>query len=235
MIPALQPSQQRGFTLVELLIAMTVAIIILGAIYSAYTVQQKQYIAQAQVTDMQQNIRGAMSLLTRDIRMAGYDLSGEAGARLLRIEDDLLYFTSDLNNDGSLDDPGEYIVYDLYTSASSSLSTLGRASSSTAIGINEVPGGSGHYEANNPSTATHQPVAQVIEAIRFTYRDKNDTITSDPDQVRTIVVALLARAEKGDPEFVNNSSYPIGGPWPKGDHFRRRYLEMNIQCRNLGL
>jgi len=228
MKPAVHTHRVRGFTLVELLISMVVASIILAAIYSAYLVQQKHYLAQSQVTEMQQNIRAAMSFITRDIRMAGYDPSGDAGAGLIKTEQDLLYFSNDLNEDGKLDGSNEYVAYDLYTS--SGLSTLGRSTSNSAITVSETPAGSGHFEATN-----HQPVAQVIEALEFTYYDKDQNITADVDLVRTIVISILARAEQEDPDFTNIEAYPIGGPWPANDHYRRRFQQTTIQCRNLGL
>jgi len=68
-------SDQRyayGFTLVELMVAMVIAGIVLAAIYQAYRSQQKAYVTQQMVIEMQQNARSAMTLMKREIRMAGY-------------------------------------------------------------------------------------------------------------------------------------------------------------------
>lgn len=223
----IQTSRYQGFTLVELLIAMVVAGIVLAAIYNVYIVQQRHYIAQSQVTEMQQNIRAAMNLITRDIRMAGYDPSDGASAEIVRSEADLLYFTVDFNEDGDLNDSGEHIVYDIYTDATG-LSTLGRATSDTAFVIYDE--GGGHFEAKDD----HIPAAQVIEHLQFSYLDEDGNTTITPAKVKTIIVEMIARAELADPKFTNAATYPIGGPWPTGDNFRRRYHQMTIQCRNLG-
>jgi prepilin-type N-terminal cleavage/methylation domain-containing protein len=61
-----------GFTLIELMIAMVIAGIVLAAIYQAYRSQQKAYVTQQMVIEMQQNARSAMTLMKREIRMAGY-------------------------------------------------------------------------------------------------------------------------------------------------------------------
>ena len=50
---------RKGFTLLELLIAMALSIIIMAAIYSTYYSQQKSYLVQEQVAAMQQNLRAA--------------------------------------------------------------------------------------------------------------------------------------------------------------------------------
>ena len=63
----------RGFTLVELLIALAVSGIIMTGIFSAFKTQQDSYLAQEQVAEMQQNLRASLYIMTREIRMAGYD------------------------------------------------------------------------------------------------------------------------------------------------------------------
>ena len=65
-------NNERGFTLVELLIAMTIGLIILTALSSTFLMQRKIYDVQEQVAEMVQNARAAMDMMTREIRMAGY-------------------------------------------------------------------------------------------------------------------------------------------------------------------
>ena len=63
---------QTGLTLTELMVAMTVAGLLLAAGYGVFRVQQKTYAVQSQVVEIQQNARVAVNLLTRDLRMAGH-------------------------------------------------------------------------------------------------------------------------------------------------------------------
>jgi prepilin-type N-terminal cleavage/methylation domain-containing protein len=65
-------AKNQGFTLVELLVAMAIATVVLAAIFSAFKSQQDSYVVQTQVAMTQQNVRGAMQLISRDIQMAGY-------------------------------------------------------------------------------------------------------------------------------------------------------------------
>jgi len=62
----------RGFTLVELMVAMAISLLVMGAIFLTFKSQQDSYIIQDQITATQQNLRAAMYILTRDIQMAGY-------------------------------------------------------------------------------------------------------------------------------------------------------------------
>jgi type IV pilus assembly protein PilW len=63
---------ENGFTLIELMIAMAITLVVMGAIFMTFKSQQDSYVVQDQVTRMQQNLRGAMYVMTRDIQMAGY-------------------------------------------------------------------------------------------------------------------------------------------------------------------
>ena len=65
---------RKGFTLVELMVALVLSFILVGAIYGTFTSQQKSYTVQDQIAEAQQNARMAMNVLMRDIRMAGYGM-----------------------------------------------------------------------------------------------------------------------------------------------------------------
>ena len=65
---------QRGMTLVELLVALVITGIVTSAGYGIYLAQHEGWIVQEQVTNMQQNARAAMHELETKIRMAGYGL-----------------------------------------------------------------------------------------------------------------------------------------------------------------
>ena len=64
--------KKKGLTLIELLIALVLSSILIAALYRGFISQQKTYTVQDQVADMQQNLRIAISQMTREIRMAGY-------------------------------------------------------------------------------------------------------------------------------------------------------------------
>ena len=65
------PESDRGFTLVELMIAMAIGLVVLGAMYGVFTMHNKTFGTQEQIAEMQQSARAAMGMMTREIRMAG--------------------------------------------------------------------------------------------------------------------------------------------------------------------
>lgn len=72
-------NEKRGFTLLEVLIAMGIATILLGSMYSVYTTSQKTFRVQEQIAEAQQNARAAIQLMSRDIIMAGYSTNSNPG------------------------------------------------------------------------------------------------------------------------------------------------------------
>ncbi|MCK4425427.1 MAG: PilW family protein [Deltaproteobacteria bacterium] len=69
-------SNSKGITLIELVVAMFIVGIVSIAIFTAFKSQQRSYLIQDQVAEMQQNLRAAMLMTSRDVRMAGFGFGG---------------------------------------------------------------------------------------------------------------------------------------------------------------
>ncbi len=65
-------NNKNGVTIIELLIALVISALLVAALYRTFVGQQKTYIVQEQVVDMQQNVRVAINKMMREIRMAGF-------------------------------------------------------------------------------------------------------------------------------------------------------------------
>ena len=63
--------KDSGFSMVELMIAMTVTLIVSGAIYGLLTSGSTAFRREPEMADRQQNIRMAMDLISRDVFNAG--------------------------------------------------------------------------------------------------------------------------------------------------------------------
>jgi len=64
--------KNKGITLIELLVALVISGLLVAALYRTFIGQQKTYVAQDQVVDMQQNMRVAISRMMGDIKMTGF-------------------------------------------------------------------------------------------------------------------------------------------------------------------
>jgi len=210
----------QGFTLVELLITMAISGMIVGALYSAYTMQQRTYLAQEQVAEMQQNLRAALVLMSMDIRMAGYDRAQTGLYGITTAESGKFVFTADLNDDSGAPGSGETLTYELYASG-------------TVRALRRIAG--------------QGAVADNIEAIEFRYLDSSGADLGDAsgtvsagllDNISSIQISILARAGKRDPKFINTKIYTTasGSTMLTMDvHFRRRQQITTIKLRNKGI
>lgn len=193
-------NKQSGFTLVELLIATTIGLIILVALSSTFFAQHKAYDVQEQIVEMVQTARAAMDMMTREIRMAGYDPRDTANATITDADAGSITFTQDLDGDGNLMDgskwdTNERIRYNLYTSD----------------GIQKIGWRTGS------DRAVTQPVAEHVQSLEFKYWDdsviKYNEITmlsrpvANPANIRVIQITITARTTKPDADYSANSGY----------------------------
>ena len=64
---------KKGITLIELLVALAISAIVLAGVYQLFISQTRTYAKQDQVVEVQQSVRTAMEILSRDLRMVGFD------------------------------------------------------------------------------------------------------------------------------------------------------------------
>ena len=111
---------KKGFSLVELLMALATSMIVLAAIYSVFTITNKNCTTQNVAANVQQSLRSAIGLMARDIRLAGLDPIGTdsfgieyASQTKIRLTQDSIDAGSGAFN-GIVDETNfEQITYDL--------------------------------------------------------------------------------------------------------------------------
>lgn len=192
--------RNRGFTLVEILIAMAAGLVVLSGLYQVFTFHNRTLKVQEQTAEMVQNARAAMDLMVREIRMAGAnphhaygesDLSGIEAASA-----DTFRFTRDISSpassgdgdtpDGDHDDPNEDITFSLHES--DGVNTLRRTT-------RESP----------------QPLISPVESLVFRYFDRVGREIADPGNrltdIHALSVALVVRTARRDPRYRENGGY----------------------------
>lgn len=159
-----------GWTMVELLMAVTVSALILSAALATHIHGVKVFHQQARAAVVQQNLRAALYHLEREIRMAGLDPSGTSGARIIEAQSNRIRFSEDMDGDGMIDG-NEDIVY--------------------ALDDTDGDGNSDELDRNNWT------VAQYITALEFVYLDESGMHTLTSGHVRSVSVTVTARAPGG--------------------------------------
>ena len=202
----ISPERKRGFSMIELLIAMAVGLIVLAAAYQFFISQNKAYKVQEQVAEMQQNVRAAMETMVRELRMAGFDnFNATKIAGIVSANDNSIHFTQNLTQtnppyvpDTDNDDPNEDVTYYL-GSQSCPLCLIRKARERTS-----PTDASGLIEA---------PLAENIQSITFRYFDANNSLLSTPvtasdrPNIRKIEVTLKGKTSKPDPDYSQNGGY----------------------------
>ncbi|MDM8540642.1 prepilin-type N-terminal cleavage/methylation domain-containing protein [Desulfococcaceae bacterium HSG9] len=103
---------QSGFTLLEMLISLSIALVILTALSATFLLQHKIYDVQGQITVMVQSARNALELISRELKTATYDPSC-AGIGCMPYSDNgaQLEIRADFDGDSELSGNNEKIIY----------------------------------------------------------------------------------------------------------------------------
>jgi type IV pilus assembly protein PilW len=107
----LPAGRMAGFTLIELLVAIALGMVILAGLFRTFKVQHDSYVIQDQVSAMQQNLRAAMYLITRDLQMAGYYTNFDRNNRQMDWND--LDGDNNPNNNTETGRPSTFAVNDI--------------------------------------------------------------------------------------------------------------------------
>jgi type IV pilus assembly protein PilW len=106
-------AKAKGFTLIELMVAVVISGIAVTAIYYTYFSQQKSFVVTEQSAALQQNLRAAMFFMEREIKMAGCNPTSLTDARILTADPSLIRFTKDMNGNGEINGATEDVQYSL--------------------------------------------------------------------------------------------------------------------------
>jgi prepilin-type N-terminal cleavage/methylation domain-containing protein len=188
---------QFGFTLIEVMVALGIFSVLLIVILKVETQINNHSIQQVELATLQQNLRGSLALMERDLRMIGMDWthSGNFGVTDVRsyaitdpsidaspdnsaIGSPILRISLDLDDDGELDG-NETITYLLYDRNADGQPPFELARSTTNPGANTV--------------SNRELLAEGIERLFFAYafdRDQNGSIDRTPPPNNNILWAI---------------------------------------------
>ena len=223
-------SDIRGITLIELMVAMTISILVIGLVVATLISQQKTKITQDQMIDMQQGVRAALEIMGTDLKMAGYNPTGTASATFLIADRAEIQFQLDWNANGDLD-PGELIRYALTNDANR----------------DGVADGAACHLGRELDGSGLQVLAENIEALNFVYFDRNGNVLPSPvatvNAINSIQVTIIAKSgttipvlfqrHRDSKAYSNRQGTEILSA--RNDDFRRIVLLHEFKCRNLQL
>jgi type IV pilus assembly protein PilW len=231
---------QHGFTLVEIMIAISISAVITSAFYQIFLSQQRSYLLQEQVAEMQQNLRTGLYMMVRDIRSAGKDAELAGLTRFVTdfaspndifgtdpidytVDTGIIAFTTDADDSGTIDATrAEMIAYRL------------NGNELQRLNIQQVD-----------PTLQWETVAANIDALNFVLLAQDGTVTTDPNTVAAVEITLLVRTGQKDTQkknhYTNTLVYrnkrgqdicPACDDTEENRRYRRRLLSTTVAVRN---
>lgn len=240
---------EDGLTIIELLIAMSIGLVVLGSVFSSFTTQKKAFALQEQITEMEQNLRTPIDFITRDLRNAGSNPTETLtiGSTVGLVPDDLndsddpnvpittnsIKILSDIDGNGIIPTTDtnveEKVTYTFTGEDLDGDGILDAGEDTDGDGILD----SGDIRRNN------QPLVSNIISLRFRYYDSTGTeITTLPitgtnlSNIRVVQVSLTARTEYEDLNYTGGVN--ISGTAADGT-CKTRTLTVRVRTRNIGL
>lgn len=181
-----------------MLIAVTVGLVVLGAMYNVFTIQNKAFGNQEEIVVMQQGVRAAMDMLAREVGMAGYDpcsVNSDSDPSNnfsgVTVSSTQLQIKADLNPlINNCQSPSPYIAIDA-TSQENIVFAFNAANKRITRNIG----------------AGAQPFAENIDAFTFEYLDGSGSVTAASAEVRRIRITITGRTARPDPSYPANGGY----------------------------
>jgi len=199
-------SDQKGLTLVELMITLVLSLLLMAAVYMTYHTQHVTSQVQHQVTSVQQDIRAVAEIIAKDIRNAGCDPNGAGIDSLVATASSsgpiTLSLHMDLDEDGTNGSINENIYYDWANN------TLTRTDRNAAVG------------------SQVQTLARNVTGFGFTYLDGNYTtagvtpLAGNENNVEYIQINITMQSDQIDPDT---------------GQFINRTLTRQVRLRNAGI
>jgi len=184
-------ADSKGFTIVEVLIAMAIAGIVMGAIYSIFISSNRSYRTQDSVADVQQRVRVGIDFIARDLRMAGLDPVGPAadaidgtGAGVKLAAANKIRFTMDADMDGVIEAANNERLTYIYNNGTGRLSRI-------------------LYEGTGSEST--QTLIDKVRALTFTYLDGSGSVTATPADVRMVDIVMTCEGIGGQGQIIRRT------------------------------
>ncbi|MEN8142583.1 MAG: prepilin-type N-terminal cleavage/methylation domain-containing protein [Thermodesulfobacteriota bacterium] len=257
--------QQAGFTLIELMVALTLGLFVSMIFYKTFVSFASVAGGQEQTVERNQNLRVGISHLAREVRLAGFTgsfshLGLEAG--IISAQQDSLRITRDLtggeddgrdnDRDGEVDEADEAVFGDgdLEDNYEDVIFMLAGPNLNGSFDLQQV-------DLNGASDT----VIENVDGLNFVYLDEKgiplagpadgQNVATTPEvsrrrEIRSVEITMVVRTTNEDFSYRDNRAYrnkqDSNGDGLNdlvldafGDKYKRRLVTATVQCRNLGL
>jgi prepilin-type N-terminal cleavage/methylation domain-containing protein len=224
--------RNRGFTLVEVLVAIAVSSIALASLYVAYDIIERRYTKLRETAIMQQTGRSVLRIIERDIRIAGFRYQDDTGSFVFGVLTDPLTISD--SGDACCDEI--LILYDQHDELSGDTDRL-----QIRYWVEPHTGSKGTRDRLFKQTSVIQPdqrkdtgqkqvTADYIQDLQFV--ESGDA--ANPKSLISIYLALRTKKEYSRDILYERSGYYAGNSTINvTDGYRRSEFGSTIAVRNL--
>ncbi|HIE65108.1 MAG: prepilin-type N-terminal cleavage/methylation domain-containing protein [Nitrospira sp.] len=218
---------RMGFTLIEMMVALTMVGVVLGGVYRVFINFNDHAIVTEDVSSMQQNVRVSIEQITRELRSAGYRFGSPVTGILGSVSQKSIIMdennqTDEVTIQGDFDDNGtlEKVTYAISCTENPCLHPWLMRKYDDGMGLN---------------TPQFEPFSENITNITFMFYGKHPTDgtnstkvevntsgSTGPSSVRRVYVELTGRTDSPDPKRKNH---------PDGE-YRVRKARSDVVLRN---
>ncbi|RLA95321.1 MAG: hypothetical protein DRG25_00525 [Deltaproteobacteria bacterium] len=156
--------KERGFTLVELMVALVIGSLVIAAAYQVLVGQTRVYESQEQTIDMKQDARAALDFMCRELRMIGFGV--DAGTDIF-----VSLINNDCTSDPNIDDGTDAITFTANTDYGSFVA-VDADSGDTSVSVYPAPTRTMEFKNN--------AVVNILDG-NYNILCGSLTITNDPD------------------------------------------------------
>lgn len=248
----------NGFTLLEIMMALTVGSLLTTVIYSVFISNSKAVALQMRKAEIQQNLRASIFIIEADIKRIGFNpmnLQEIHAPKIILADKGVLSFQADINENGrsfssvaysggnitSATDPKEEITI-----------SLGSGDDDGDGVADSPPAKLARRTFNENGNPYHLTVAKNIEVLNFVYLNNNGVAVNGTassmvypvddsllSEIKKIQLTIVVRSSTERRDYVNSLIYLNAQGQEilsaQNDGYDRTLLTKTIHCRNLGL
>jgi prepilin peptidase dependent protein B len=193
----------RGFTLIELMIALAVGLIIVFAIVAMFVTMLRSTSDNLKFVRLNQDLRSVMTLITRDIRRSG---ANQTAAAAMATDPPVNPFAGITIWSAEPGDPGTCILFSYNSGEATEL--YGFRWNAVAGSVEERGTSGAACDAVGGWQALSDPALLEITGLSFTEDPLRSPLTAGGATIREITVTL-AGALRNDPEVTRELSETI--------------------------
>jgi len=217
---------QKGFTLVDILVGLAMASVLMVAMVSLFTTMGRSYTTQNVAADVQQVARAGVELMIQEMRMAGFDPSGSAAAAIVSNFDDTSVFDDD-HKDMVPDTDATHFAFTIDADMDGRIDHC-RSDEGTVkcpAKDDNIENELIAYRINNGALEKYKGASadwedlteNNVSNISFTYYDDSGAVTTAVDAIRTVEISMTVQLPAGRRGTLS------------------RTYSTRVRCRNIGL